>query len=528
MNLDGYIAVERGLVKRLVSTWRPLAASQFEPIKQAVAEANFEKARLLAADIDMGPVVSANKEFIRYSLFAAAMFGSKVAAQGKRTRSNPKRYDRLVNRATGLFFKTVSDAATSTVFRTAMQSIALAEETYRSVQKADVPRFVKEFVSFAQDGDAQLQLASALHTNRLAVWGFTAEAQVRKITTYELQAQLDDRTSAFCEAVNGRQFKVSDARDKVVEALSVASPEDLKEVQPWPPQDKESIAEVEGMSGDDLVERGWHIPPFHPYCRTLLVAVDDGVEAVEEDDTGEPTDEHDFIATPETFAELGQQVSEQDVDWWNTYVAANPTEVLASLSGKAPGDIIKNPSDVALRVRDDDVVFLAKSNVGEGTADVRQVFDPFTATLYQTNTAFAGASPAAAAGFLRRVFPGLRDEGRSLGASSLVVGASGAGGYALASMGFSTSFAEWTYLRDDILAKVEKGTLPLSDLSAAERQTVIDVLSSNDPTGLVVLADLPYTQDGQPIGLLLLRDRKFQAVLDLTDSDAMEQFEEYW
>lgn len=522
MNLDGYMAVERGLTQRLVKSWRPLAASQFEPIKQAVAEANFTKARLLAADIDMAPVASANKEFIRYSLFAAALFGSRVAAQGKKVRSRPKRYDRLVNRATGLFVKSLGDSATNTVYKRAMQSIASAEETYSKVQKADVPRFVKEFVSFAQDGDAQLQMISALHTNRLAVWGFTAEAQIRKITTYELQAQLDNRTSAFCEAVNGRQFQVSDARDKVIEALSAGSPDDLKSIQPWPPQDKESIAEIEGLSGDELVDRGWHIPPFHPNCRTLLVAVDVQTEDDTIQEYGESLDEHEFVADPETFAELGIQASKEDADWWNTNVGADPTAVLAAMSGRKPQDLLGDAKDVGLRVRDDDVVLTAKPTVGGGTADVRQVFDPFTGTLYQTVAAFEGASAAEAAAFLRRTFPGFLDETSRLGASALVIGAAGAGGYALASMGFAPSAYEWNTLREAMSKKA------LPDLTDAERQTVQDLLNSTDPMALIALADLPYTQDGKPVAQYLLGDARWQATLDLKNTAVMEQFGEYF
>jgi DNA topoisomerase I len=136
-------------------------------------------------------------------------------------------------------------------------------------------RILEKPVSFEKAVDdaagVMAQLISSLHTSRLSAFGFTAEAEVRGLTQYVLTAQLDNRVCPICEEQDGKIFEVEDARDTLTEIVHTKDPDILRELQPWPKQDKDSVAWFKTLNNDQMVEHNWHIPPFHPMCRCLLV-----------------------------------------------------------------------------------------------------------------------------------------------------------------------------------------------------------------------------------------------------------------
>jgi hypothetical protein len=147
------------------------------------------------------------------------------------------------------------------------------------VAKQKAERIVNPFVSFRNEAENQaqaaLQLAASLHAVRLSAFGFTAEAEVLGVSEYMISAQLDERVCPICEYMDGKTFRVSDARASLNTILREKNPEALETLQPWPRQDKESLAEFQSLADDELIDKNWHIPPFHPNCRCLLVHTDE-------------------------------------------------------------------------------------------------------------------------------------------------------------------------------------------------------------------------------------------------------------
>lgn len=144
------------------------------------------------------------------------------------------------------------------------------------LEKAE--RFVNPFVSFRERAESQaantLQLVATLHASRLSAYGFTAEADVLNVSEYEISAQLDNRVCPICEYMDGKVFRVADARASLNEILREKNPEALETLQPWPDQSKDGVEYFQSLSDEELVDKNWHIPPFHPGCRCLLVHVD--------------------------------------------------------------------------------------------------------------------------------------------------------------------------------------------------------------------------------------------------------------
>lgn len=153
-------------------------------------------------------------------------------------------------------------------------------------------RILEAFVSFRDEGDQMMQTISALHTSRVSAYGFTAEAEATGVTKYEISAQLDNRVCPVCEEMDGQEFEVEDARASLDQILHVSDPEDLRTLQPWPSQSAHDVSEMALMTPDELVDRNWHVPPYHPDCRCLLVPVDSA-------------DSFDVTRTPSFIAAFG-------------------------------------------------------------------------------------------------------------------------------------------------------------------------------------------------------------------------------
>lgn len=279
MELKSYIDIEEGLSFRLSKSWAKVAAPLYGKMLKKVSAGDFDAARKLVEEVDLTEVALKNKAGIRSFLRASLLFGASVASNGKDPVVSIGQYKALLDRATDVFCRSVEWNATVYTVKAALAAISEAEAVYTAtVKKAEAQkRFVREFVSFQKDGDDMLKLISSLHTNRLAVWGFTAEAEVLGLETYQLRAVLDGRTSEFCRLINGKVFQVQDARKSIVEILNVDNPDDVKELQPWPKQTKDSIASYKSMSSKELTALNLHIPPFHPKCRTLLVRTSSAV-----------------------------------------------------------------------------------------------------------------------------------------------------------------------------------------------------------------------------------------------------------
>jgi GNAT superfamily N-acetyltransferase len=145
--------------------------------------------------------------------------------------------------------------------------------SHSSINKAD--RVVRDFTSFDEDSERILKLISQLHTSRVSGYGFTAEADVLGVEYYAINEQLDNRICPVCEAMHGRKFEVQAARRLYDDILFEDNPERIKALQPWPSQKKDNVKIMQLMSQDELIMQGWHVPPFHPWCRGLLVHIDD-------------------------------------------------------------------------------------------------------------------------------------------------------------------------------------------------------------------------------------------------------------
>ena len=393
-------------------------------------------------------------------------------------------------------------------------------------------RYVTPFVSFDRQGDEQLRMIASLNSSRLATWGFTAEAEVLGMVRYKLTAVLDGRTSKFCRLIDGKIFDVEDGRAKVIEALNVQDPNDLKVIQPWPKQTKAAMAEFAKMSTEEFVARGLHIPPYHPHCRTLLRHVPSSVGTPQPPVPTVPAGAEIFQpVTQADLKELGIDATPEQVDQWNAHVGMTPVELLSKLSGLPPQEVMTKP----LGVGANPITFEESGNIGfnvRGSTPagvefkLGAILDPFTGIYYLSQADLLAGSPKAELAFLKNLFTSLIDMSLKSSATSVALGVAGNAPY-YAKLGFLPDELEWDTLR---MYALEGDTMipeVLASLAPEDALLVKQLLQDKSPSAMSALVELPFTYQGKTIGEWLFGEAAGTWALDLTDEAMVAQARAY-
>lgn len=523
-----YLQIEAALQDRLLKAWRPIARKLYKRMYALVKDEKFDEALRLAGEIDLGPVAVKNREYIKAVLWKAMQFGASMAAGTEKTAVSVGKYTKTLNMVADGFIASFVHNATLQTYRSAVQSIATARATAESVQKAETaPRFLKEFTSFQGEGEDMVQTIASLHTSRLAVWGFTAEAEVRGMQKYKLSAVIDSRTSDFCRWINGKEFDVEVAREKVIQALSVQNPDDLKTIAPWPKQTKAAMSSYAEMSADQLQKLGYSVPPFHPGCRTLCVPVgySETVEGLVVSDTA--PDQHNR-ATVDSFKELGITVTQKQVDYWNQLFDIYPADMLAALNGQPPLQVLADRKGNGIKITPQgNVSFRGRVVIGKGTAETNLVFDPLQKKMYLNYAEYRDVSAEEAAKHAKALYATAIAESKKAGAKKMEVKAGGEeGAFAHAEMGFVAEQSEWEDFRLECAGEVEE-KFEEWNLTPAQKDVVLTILKSNDPEAMWAIAGLDTVVDGKPLGQLLLEGKEFTETLDFYDAKSMAKLAWY-
>lgn len=398
---------------------------------------------------------------------------------------------------------------------------------YETAKADPEGRYVTPFVSFDKVGEDKLQLIASLNASRLATWGFSAEADIRGIVRYKLTAILDGRTSVFCRFIHGHIFEVADARKKVNDVLAVQNPEDLRTVQPWPRQTKAAMDEFKQMSTEELKDRGLHIPPYHPRCRTILRTLGDALYGPEKLQLP-PSSQ---MITLDTLKEVGITATQADVDTWNANVGLSPVEVLSKLSAKTPQELLESDylSKQSIQFKENgDIALNAKGTTGDVKYDIGTTLDPFTGTYYLNDADLVTGTVGAETKFLKSMLAGMLEIGQHSTATSLAVEV-GTSAYEFSKLGFIPDIAAWHAMRSEIKSAMEVGHLAemYHSLDDQQKQTVQYLLLSNSEQSLATLMDLNITYQGKSIGAWIGEMVSGTFSIDLTDTLAMEQAYEY-
>jgi len=113
------------------------------------------------------------------------------------------------------------------------------------------------------------------------VSGALLELEELGVDSYVIVNPMDERTTDICSDLNGKEFPVKAAADRVREIIAAESPEDVKALHPWNPggyvsafSDLGVVVEqgkpITPAAAEVLSAAGYGMPPFHFKCRTTV------------------------------------------------------------------------------------------------------------------------------------------------------------------------------------------------------------------------------------------------------------------
>lgn len=501
-----YLALEAVLVRNVQKEWAKQAKVIIPPIQAAIDRKDWAYAFQLAQDIDLSDIGQKHKD-LAYSVFRGCIdFGSQMATTGRSLMSSLAFSD-VVKNVVNQWLQQIEWSVTQQMQKSAMQLIADAQaaEPYPVVKKADP---IRPFVSFREDGDKLLQMISGLHTNRLSSWGFIAESDMRGLTTYRLNAMLDNRTSEFCRMIHGKTFVIEDARPIIEQGIHADDPNSLREIHPWPNQSRASIETYAGMTTDELVANKLHVPPFHPYCRTMMVKVSRQPRLAKPPAAESPGID-EFISNEQTFSALGIKLSPEQVELWNDYVTLNPVDVFTRLSGGSIADVLDRTVASSVKVTDAGMIKIGvKGRQDEMRFTGSLVLDVFAGLLYLSKVGVTGATESAAAKFNKGFLGAAKEIGTAVSAETMVMPVSRGEAVMALRDGFVPSPVDWQSIRLKLIERVEGPLNESFDKLPKSTQTEVwRILNNNNETAMLSLLKI-----GLPTSLLasLLRETYYQ------------------
>ena len=113
----------------------------------------------------------------------------------------------------------------------------------------------KEFVK----GEAYWSGVSEFNTETSKVFSQVQTLHEMNVTTYTIQAIIDEKTCDVCQYLNGTTWSVQEAVSKVYDML-ISEADSAAEINPFPPRSTPK-------DWDDPSESPYNLPPYHPRCR---------------------------------------------------------------------------------------------------------------------------------------------------------------------------------------------------------------------------------------------------------------------
>jgi len=123
------------------------------------------------------------------------------------------------------------------------------------------------------EGDTVIGVGSSLMVSRLVQYGALTQASSQGALEFQVAEKNDTARCPVCDGMHGQIFDVGPALQKVELQLMVNDPLELKTMAPFPSQASTNLQILSESTREDLVELGLDTPPYHPYCRGILVPV---------------------------------------------------------------------------------------------------------------------------------------------------------------------------------------------------------------------------------------------------------------
>jgi hypothetical protein len=280
MKPETFIPIENSFKRIIDNLWTKAVSKAWPEINTALEKDDVTEAVNLIASIDVDIELSKRKEKqLRLLMQTALNYGAAVSvddlSQSIFIREQPEELDMVMEMFLTSARENMRRFAAKGASLAAQKQIkdAQALRDAGQVQKGDIdPGKIEDMV--LNNGRAISSIGANQTTSRLAAFGALSQLDAKGIVSYRLQAILDKRTSKICRRLNGKMFTVSVGLDHIRSVVRMTNPDDLRSADPWVPSNADALKFIEAADSQELIGNKWHVPPFHPHCRTIVVNAD--------------------------------------------------------------------------------------------------------------------------------------------------------------------------------------------------------------------------------------------------------------
>lgn len=548
MKPSDYLTLEFAIANKVLAAWDNPAQS----IAQAVYLKEYDKAREIV--LNLAIPLNGLSPYIEVVTKTCANFGASMA----QAKMSHNLQDDILSLASDNLEKAITLVVADNIKQKWLSAISTLQENPDHfqdekpesglivVQKSNTKKksFIEDFISFGDNSEQMVRMLSGLHTNRLATWGFLGEATYLNFEKYRLSAIIDSKTSYFCEHIaNGKEFYVIDAKDLITRALSV-EPQDLKSIQPWVKSTKANLKELEALSNEELVQRGLHVPPFHPWCRTILMRVDASKYYFTPSPTKVPAEfepEEGISATitdlplfsqlkkrkedlnKKTLDALNVKGSKKAVEAFNEATDTELVDTLASILGQDSytfTEITSKKFTQKIKVATEKAVKIQVEDEGiEVSITINKLDSVIKVNYIKLNGGLQESIEK-----LKNTLKGITSVGQANGIATLQVATKGVEAALVSSLGLTA--VEVGVVAEDMRRALQ--TLKNLGVSIPEGDLQALIAIINSPKfstyGLQLIARYPLTIGKKSIAEILFANTKILANVDLTNADSIKKF----
>lgn len=280
-----FLDIEHAINVPIITAWRRYWATVSAPLTRAINVKNWTEVEKLVDAIATEHLVLDHAKHLTMMATAAYLLGVSRVKDIDGHVLTPENY-KTIDRGVVQWGLTVGRNLSARLRHKLHLKLALLEhkvESKRHIFKKseveqeleDDPEIwddVEELMEDSADfGVSFASLAGSLITSRVSNYGALSEMYSAGITEYRISEILDKDTCDWCESIDGRIFKVSDGVRQASAVMDVEDPDSMAEIAPWPDQDEAD----DDTDTHDLVDSGYQLPPYHPFCRGIVVQTDD-------------------------------------------------------------------------------------------------------------------------------------------------------------------------------------------------------------------------------------------------------------
>lgn len=140
-------------------------------------------------------------------------------------------------------------------------------------RKSLAARFFSTIRSFITTG---VDIISEMFSQKSLVSGMSSERVASGTMEYVIKEVMDAGTCPVCRMMHGKKFEFASVSKLAKQMDQASSPDDWKNLKPWPSRSKASLERLGRMSVAELADANLNIPPYHPRCRGSIDGLSGG------------------------------------------------------------------------------------------------------------------------------------------------------------------------------------------------------------------------------------------------------------